>query len=297
MKGSRLLLTIFSLLLFAFVTGNLLQTASAHAVDRGSALPEAITHQLAPNSGNVTYHGGPVMHGTTHLYAIFWEPAGSYVSPKYNSLILRYFSDVGGSPLYHNNRQYTNQQGKAPRTAVLAGSWIDTAVYPSNPVQDADIQHEVTHAQQVNGWVSTLHAIFFVFTAKNEVTCGPYGCSFSGNCAYHDFFGSHPATIYADMPYAGSDKSNCGAPTSPNHDVDADREITLIDHEQMEAATDPLYTAWYSSYYNGGEIGDKCYGVYGTIHQNGANVVWNGHPYIVQEEWDNAKSGCVLKGP
>ncbi|MEO8970495.1 MAG: hypothetical protein ABI406_02710 [Ktedonobacteraceae bacterium] len=296
MKRTSLLLSLFSFLLLAFVIGNLLQSVHAHAATGGHVLQREFNFQVNPNSGNMTYHGGPVMHGTAHLYAIFWEPTGSYVSPMYNSLILRYFSDVGSSPLYHNNSQYHNSHGTSPHNAVLAGSWVDTAAYPSNPVQDSDIQNEVTHAQQVNGWASSIQAIFFVFTAKNEVTCGPYGCSFSGNCAYHDFFGSHPATIYADMPYAGSDQSGCGAPTSPNHDVDADREITLIDHEQMEAATDPLYTAWYSSYYNGGEIGDKCYGVYGNINKNGANVIWNGHPYIVQEEWDNAKSGCVLKG-
>ena len=53
-------------------------------------------------SGNVVYNGGPVMAGTMNVYAIFWEPANN-VSANYNTLIKRYFNDVGGSPLYNNN--------------------------------------------------------------------------------------------------------------------------------------------------------------------------------------------------
>ena len=75
-------------------------------------------------SGNVVYNGGPVMAGTMNVYAIFWEPASSSVSTQYNTLIKRYFNDVGGSPLYNNNNQYTQQpDGKFPSNAVLKGSW------------------------------------------------------------------------------------------------------------------------------------------------------------------------------
>jgi hypothetical protein len=35
------------------------------------------------------------MTGTANAYAIFWEPKGSFVSAKYNSLITRYFGDIG----------------------------------------------------------------------------------------------------------------------------------------------------------------------------------------------------------
>jgi hypothetical protein len=49
---------------------------------------------------NMVYHGGPVMNGTTNVYAIFWEPSSNPVSANYNSLITRYFNDVGGSSLY-----------------------------------------------------------------------------------------------------------------------------------------------------------------------------------------------------
>lgn len=243
-------------------------------------------------SGNLSYHGGPVMAGTAHAYAIFWEPTGSYVSPKYNSLIKQYFGDVGGSSLYHNNTQYTQSGGGFASNAVLAGSWVDTRAYPSSTLQDSDVQNEVTHARSANGWASNLTNVFFVLTAKNENICTQGVCSFSYFCAYHGNFGN---TLYAAMPYTGTNLSACGVTHSPNGDVDADSTINVTSHEQMEAATDPQGTAWYDR--SGNEIGDKCAWRFGSLNSQGGDVSWNGHAYYVQKEWDNRVSGCVLSGP
>jgi hypothetical protein len=69
----------------------------------------------------------------------------------------------------------------------------------------------------------------------------------------------------------------------------------MCSHEQNEAATDPLLNAWFDS--SGNEIGDKCNFHFGPTKSFGGDVKLNGHPYEVQEEWDNARSACVLKGP
>ena len=90
-------------------------------------------------ASHLTYHGGPVMSGTMQVYAIFWEPTGSSVSPTYNSLITRYFGDVGSSPLYQNTAQYQDANGNRPSGAVLGGSWVDTTPYPSTTLQDRDV--------------------------------------------------------------------------------------------------------------------------------------------------------------
>ena len=263
----------------------------------------AIKQSLPANpTANLAYHGGPVMVGTVTTYAIFWEPPGRYVSPHYNSLILRYFHDVGGTPLYHNLSQYYNSHGTHPVTSILGGSWVDTRPYPTNnnELQETDIQNEVTHAMQVNGWSPSIHTMFFVFSAKGEIMCSDasnYGCTFINDlCAWHNYMGTN--TIYGAMPYTGTDLSLCGVPHSPNHDFDADGTINLITHEQMEAETDPLYTGWYETsdpYHS--EIGDKCVWQFGPQNRYGGDVVWHGHPYEVQLEWDNAQSACVLKGP
>jgi hypothetical protein len=243
-------------------------------------------------SGNVVYNGGPVMAGTMNVYAIFWEPANN-VSANYNTLIKRYFNDVGGSPLYNNNNQYKQTDGKFPSNAVLAASWVDTGNYPESPLLDSDIQNEVTHAQSVNRWSSGIDNIFFVFTGSNENICidiTQSQCASNTFCAYHSSFGTN--TIYATMPYAASFTCNPGS--SPNND-DADQTINVTSHEQMEAATDPLGNAWIdTSNPNGGEIGDLCAWQFGPENSQGADVVWNNHGYIVQEEWSNAISGCTL---
>jgi hypothetical protein len=241
---------------------------------------------------NLNYGGGPVMGGTTNVYAIFWEPTGN-VSANYNSLILRYFGDVGGSPLYNNNSQYTDSSGNVPSNTVLAGSWVDNSAYPESPLLDSDIQNEVTNAQNANGWSSSIDNIFFVFTEAGQDLCfdsSQSQCASNTFCAYHSFFGSD--TIYAAMPYAASFSCNPGS--SPNGD-DADQTINVTSHEQMEAATDPLLNAWLDS--SGQEIGDKCAWLFGPLDGNGGDVNWNNDEYIVQEEWDNNVGGCVLAGP
>jgi len=245
-----------------------------------------------PNSNNLLYNGGPVMGSTAHAYAIFWEPTGN-VSTNYHTLIERYFGDVGGSKLYHNNTQYKDSNGNIPSAANLAGTWVDNGAYPEDPLLDIDIQNEVSRAQSVNNWSSSIDNIFFVFLQRGQNLCFDSShsqCATNYFCAYHGFFGSN--TIYAAMPYAASFSCNPGH--SPNHD-DADQTINVTSHEQIEAATDPLLNAWYDA--SGAEIGDKCAWIFGRINRSGADVTWNGHGYIVQKEWDNHHSGCVLTGP
>jgi hypothetical protein len=291
------------LLLIALLAGGAMSMAmSTPAQASGSRSPVAgRTHPhpfysrgKAPyqnsSGGNLINHGGSVMNGTAYVYAIFWEPTGR-VSSNYNTLIKRYFVDVGFSPLYQIAQQYGDDTRIPPVNAVLAGSWVDTRAYPGNPMQDSDIQIEVAHAQQQNSWSSSIHNVFFVFTQSGEVICdGNNGCSNGSICAYHNFFSSN--TIYATIPYI-PDNSACSPGHTPNNDV-VDWTINVTSHEQMEAATDPKLSAWADSL--GNEIGDKCNFMFGTVDSGGADVHWgiNNDPYIVQMEWDNSASMCQI---
>jgi Phosphate-induced protein 1 conserved region len=97
------------------------------------------------------------------------------------------------------------------------------------------------------------------------------------------------------MPYTATLAEGCMTKQSPNNDYDADSTINVTSHEQMEAVTDPLINAWYDA--NQYEIGDKCAWNFGSVSLNGgkANVEWNGHYYLVQQEWSNARKGCTLQ--
>jgi hypothetical protein len=244
------------------------------------------------------------MAGEMRVYAIFWEPRGSFVSSRFNMLLKRYFRDVGGSALYANNGQYTDSSGQAPTGAVLAGTFEDRSPYPATPVlQDSDIRNEVTRAMSVKGWQPGITHLFVVYTAANESICVAFfgACSPPAGslCGYHFGFPTPSGVVlYAGLPYADNSLTHCyGLSTSPNRDIAADAEVNVTSHEQMEAATDPEASGWFGPGGLTDEIGDKCGGVFGPLNAKGADVYFKGHPYIVQEEWDNAVSGCVLSGP
>ncbi|HLG61454.1 MAG TPA: hypothetical protein VKY19_05950 [Ktedonosporobacter sp.] len=295
-KGRELLLIpLLAFALLIMVLAGPLNARAASTPLMGVHVSQIKTAQLAqPNVNNLLYHGGPVMGGTAHVFAIFWEPTGSFVSANYNSLITRYFNDIGGSSLYHNNTQYHDSGGHFASSAVLSGTFVDKIAYPANPISDTQVRAEVSRAQSINHWASGIGNIFFVFTAKNENICiNSSTCSFTTFCAYHSFFGTN--TIYAAMPYTGTSLAGCGTPVSPNHDFDSDSTINVTSHEQNEAATDPLLNAWFDA--TGQEIGDKCNFNFGPTLPSGGDVVFNGHPYEVQKEWDNLKQTCVLAGP
>lgn len=318
------MLLLFPLLALTLCVSVFMNPASASATVRHAFMSKPqifwgkghYQHNPPASGSNLTYHGGPVMAGTTQIFAIFWEPTGTFVDSTYNDLLKRYFGDVGGSPLYHNNIQYPDQSKHAPQNATLTNTWVDTAAYPVNPdpfqvpltiLFDSDIQNEVTHALTVNHWNAGINHIFFVFLALNSFLCidatfaacsAPLGTTGSF-CAYHFAFGTGSApVIYAAMPYAGNDLAECYLlSSSPNNDAAADAEINVTSHEQIEAATDPLGDGWYGPNGLQDEIGDKCAYQYQKLNPDGSNVSWGTHPYIVQSEWDNTVSGCVLQGP
>lgn len=250
----------------------------------------------APLASNLVYNGGQVITGTANIFAIFWEPTGSTVSSGYNSLIQRFLGDVHGTTYYTILKQYTQSGGGAPSTARLAGTFVDTRAYPSNPMFDSDVQAEVSHAQSVNGWTSSVNNLFMVFTAKNENECfdtTQSQCTFTTFCGYHSFFGSN--TIYAFLPYTGTSLNGCGVPRTPNNNIDADSTINVTSHELAEAVTDPLLNAWFDS--SGSEIGDKCNFQFSSTTAANGDTTMNGHPYEVQLEWDNLRNACRLNSP
>lgn len=255
-------------------------------------LATSVTAQAATT--NLTYHGGPVMSGVIHIYAIFWEP-GNKVAANYNALIERYFRDIGSSPLYKIARQYSDSRHNFPSGAMLSGVYVDHSRYSETPLLDSDIRSEVHFVVHLKNWRAGLSSMFFVFTGRGENLCtnrSHTSCASNSFCAYHNAFVSNTITgdiIYAAMPYAASFSCNPGS--SPNHN-DADQTINVTSHEEIEAATDPGLNAWFDA--RGAEIGDKCAWNFGARNAQGADVVWNKHPYIVQREWSNARRGCRL---
>ena len=296
---------------------------AGHSSDiRGIVHAKQAAGKPGGSGGNLSYHGGPVMH-TNRTYAIYWAPGsqGNTISTKYQSTIDGYFTNVDAASgtrgnVYFSDTQYTDGTGAANYDSTFSGSYLDTSVYPTSGcsdtvtvtnvcLSDAQIQSEVVRVAQLKGWVpnDTLTAMFFVFTAKNVGSCFDAShCAFSYYCAYHGDFsatvnGSPVHFIYANQPYTNTAPSSCGTGQAPN-DADADSTINVTSHEHNEAITDPYGSAWFDR--RGAENGDKCAWNFGTAlgGASGAkyNQVINGAHYYLQQEWSNKHSGCVLTG-
>lgn len=273
----------------------------------------------ATEVGQMTTLGGAVQTTSTS-YAVYWAPPGSGFSANYQPVTEGYLRDVGGTPYYGITTQYGVQDASA-----FGGSWVDQSLFPGGrgssvaPLTDSDVQSAVTAALKANpGWgPSTVTKTVFVFLPYGVYLSEGGATSFTagGFCAYHSYFMNQSGAdvVYAAMPYAATNPAGCGQPGpwpnqagDPLHPGDADQEVNLISHEQMEAVTDPLLTAWgfpSSSPIAGYEIGDVCLGITGPRRADGSNVTLHGNPYLVQAEWSNAaapvpydtvSNGCVL---
>jgi hypothetical protein len=265
-----------------------------HAMKTIQDTTELREHRLplvggAPAGLPLSYHGGDV-EITNHNYAIFWEPAGHASSATYKPLVTRFFNDVGGSALFNTTTEYYQGSGATQKfitnvANTLAGSYVDTTAFPAGGITDVDVQAAVNRAIAANGWPKGIGNEYFVYS-------GPGGEIVSSFCAYHGSFTSGGSTVlYADEPYGG--QSGCTVPSSPNGDPAADSIINTSSHELWETITDPV-NAWYAA--DGDEGSDQCNFLFGTTNASGADVTWNGHGYIVQEEWRNSAApfGCVM---
>ena len=268
--------------------------------------------------------GGPVQHTSTS-YAIYWTPPGSITSANFGPLIQGYLANVGGSSYYGIATQYGDRSGPVQNSSVFGGSWVDTAPFPlgqgssATPLTDAEIQTTVATAIRNNPQWGTpdLTKSFFVFLPLGVYLSegGTESFTSGGFCAYHSYFVSSTGAnvVYAAMPYAGTDVAGCGRPGpypngsgDPLRPGDADNEVNLVSHEQLEAVPDPLLSAWgfpSTSPIAGYEIGDVCLGINGPRQFDGSNVTLHGQPFLVQAQWSNAaapppndtqSNGCVI---
>ena len=267
---------------------------------------------LLGTSSNLQYNGGPVMHSDAN-YAIYWEPNGYSTPAAYKNIVNGYFTNVGAASGATNNNysvetQYYDGAGKIAYSASNGGSTTDTDPYPSSGcistsggpcISDAQLQTEISKVVAAHGWPTGMNTMYYVYFPPNVTTCTDITstqCSGTVYCAYHSSLGSGSSTIlYANMPYDGI--SGCESGESPNGNTAADSELNVTSHENIEAVTDPLGTAWYDS--SGQEIGDKCNFTFGSPLGGPAGAQYNEQissgNYYLQEEWSNASSACAQR--
>jgi hypothetical protein len=288
------------------------QPVAPHSLGIAGVVPVRGSQSNSVNgSGQLTYHGGPVMHTNT-TYAIFWVPPGySYGDSHYTSVIKQWLTDVahdsgGTRNVYSIDAQYYDTTGGtlAPGAydSTFGGSAVISDPLPSSDcsdsatrvcLSDSKLETEVQHVIQEKGWPEDAQTLYFLFTPPGVGSCAfDLGCAFTKYCAYHSAFWDTGPIIWANMP--DDAVQGCDTGQRPNGSS-ADATINVASHEHNEAVTDPFLNAWYDA--DGQEIADKCQWLsFGSVSGSPGslyNQSINDNHYYMQLEYDNASKSCA----
>lgn len=292
---------------FVFVAMSVTPGAFAEIKEKdGPDHPEILrksVHGVFNNAGRkasgtgtgISYHGGPVILGTTNVYYIWYGNWGG-ANASAVTLLGNLASNIGGSPYYNINTTYYNGSNAPVSNSVrLNGQTTDNYSQGVN-LTDQGVQNVVSAAITGGKLAKDPNGVYFVLTSAdvNETSgfCSQY-------CGWHTYGTIGGANIkYAFVGNADRCLSACAAQsTSPNGMPGADAMASIIAHELDESVTDPNLNAWYDA--RGAENADKCAWTYGTTYpaSNGSryNVMLGGVQYLLQQNWVNAGSGgCAM---
>ena len=251
--------------------------------------------QAVVQGNGISYHGGPVLHGTTHIYYIWYGNWSTDAGA--NSILTNLANYIGGSPYFNINTTYGDTTANVVNSVSYSGSSTDTGSLGTN-LSDNDIWTLVNNAIVPNGPLPLdSNGVYFVLTAPGVNETSGFLTQY---CGWHTYgtIGSTNVQFAFVGDAQGPNLGACAAQsTGPNGDAAADAMASVIAHELEESVTDPLLNAWYDS--QGNENADKCawtFGsVYGTPNGAAANMVLGGLNYLIQQNWLNAGGGsCVL---
>jgi PKD repeat protein len=243
-------------------------------------------------SDNLSYGGGPVLHGVKP-YLIFWDP-NSQISAADKALYARFFADSAAASGQSTNvwavdRQFTDSTGFGDYSQSWSPSHAitDTNAYPATGqctehhfageaacLYDGQLQTEVQRlisTSSLPDGIAGQAPLYFIVTPSNVNTCFPDNTTCADNfyCAYHSNFtdSSSNTVLYADIPtiLAAQKPKDCqydgnGAVQAPNGASTATADVVLkaISHEASETITDPVGGSGWVNASSGNEDGDQC---------------------------------------
>ena len=246
-----------------------------------------------PTKGNgISYHGGPVILGTTNIYYIWY---GNWSGNTATNILTDLAQNIGGSSYFNINTTYYNGSNTHVSNSVhYAGDTTDNYSRGTS-LSDSAIQSVVSDAISSSRLPKDTNAVYFVLTSA-DVTAS------SGFCTQYCGWHTHGTIGGSDIKYSfvgNPDRcpSACEDQTvGPNGNAGADGMASIISHELEEAVTDPDLNAWYDT--RGAENADKCAWTFGTTYTSGgalANVKLGTRDYLIQRNWVNAGGGyCAM---
>ena len=258
------------------------------------ATPGHANNKARPGTNGITYHGGPLMLGTTNTYFIWY---GEWRGNTATSILSDLASSIGDSSYFNINTTYYNGNNTHVSNSVhYAGATADN-YSRGTALSDAGVQGIVSDAITSARLPKDTNGVYFVLTSAdvNET---------SGFCTQYCGWHTHGTIGGSDIKYAfigNPDRcpSACSAqfPNSPNGNAGADGMASIIAHELEEAVTDPDLNAWYDQ--RGQENADKCAWTFGATYStaNGAlaNMKLGSRDFLIQRNWVNASAGyCAV---
>jgi hypothetical protein len=241
-------------------------------------LPGAV---VAAPSGNLTYHGGAVLHAV-EVVPIYWGAAwatgtdvqvAAQVDAFFDFILTSQFMDLLAE---YNTPATTIGRGSRVTSVGVSGSEPGTVGGGVRQVTDAQVR------QALQGWVAagtippvTDNTLYFVYLPRDVVSIDGGTQSCQDYCGYHDHINKR--LFYAVEPYITCVGCDFGGIL--------DSLTKVSSHELAEAVTDPALDAWWDST-TGDEIGDIC---------NASTARLGG--FLIQPQWSNAQAACVVAPP
>lgn len=249
--------------------------------------------RVAPATEPITYHGGAVMTGPVHVYAIWY---GNWSTRATRRAIVTDFLRHLDSPYWRINASMPNKAGRAVGAPAFTAEVDDPGSQGTKNLTDAQIQSVVEQAITTKALPKDTHGVYLVLTASSVHKTG----FLSEYCGWHSYASIGGSTIkfsFVGDP-TGPKVGACSPQSvSPNGDVGADAMVSTIAHELDEAVTDPTMRGWRTDH--GEENADRCawrYGKVYKVHGAWANMRLGTRHYLIQTNWlDGDTPHCALK--
>ncbi|HEX4167690.1 MAG TPA: hypothetical protein VHZ55_19670 [Bryobacteraceae bacterium] len=271
-------------------------TEFAHGPSSHRSGPMRLNKSQKSASGNgIYYHGGPLLGiaGAPSAYLIWY---GNWSGNTATSILTNFVLHVGGSPYFNINTTYYDGTGNYVTNAIRYGGTTTDNYSHGTALSDSAVQAVVAQAISSGKLPTDPDGVYFVLTSKDVDETSGFCTSYCGWHTYGTISGSN--IKYAFIGNGDRCPSACEEQTkSPNGNSGADGMASVLAHELEEAVTDPNLNAWYDR--RGEENADKCAWTFGATStaNNGSmyNMILNGKPYLIQQNWVNASGGyCAM---
>src|SRR4051794_2568402 len=252
-------------------------------------------HKPAGTNNGISYHGGPLLLGTTNVYYIWY---GDWTQdPAAQPILTDLASNLGGSPYFNINTTYYNGSNQFVSNSVhFAGATTDS--YSQGPVlTDITVQSVVQNAISSGKLPLDTNAVYFVLTSPDVQEATGFGFVYCGWHTNGTINGADVKYSFVGDPATAWMNTCADQSTGPNGGGGGDAMASVVSHELEEAVTDPDLDAWYDS--SGNENADKCAWTFNPTYTapNGAlaNMKLGTRDYLIQRNWVNASGGfCAL---